>query len=210
MNFQSSKKAANRPGQIIQRTVGIFKSLVVLGITDCHMSKQSIELLADTCELLRDTLTDLDLSYSYLGLYGLKTIKQILTDPESQLINLNLKGNVLCEQGALGVSESLKKNKTLTYLNLSSNEIPISAIRTMLNHLAKSSTLFEVDLRRNDFTIDDIDDIEYKLKDNGSIVNFVFDKINRQDSFLMSLLEVDPKFYCLPQLVGTSSFFLFC
>jgi hypothetical protein len=73
LTFHSTKKAA-KLGTIVPRTIHVFKSLCVLGITECHMSHQSIELLSETYGLLKDSLTELDLTYSYCGPYGIKVI----------------------------------------------------------------------------------------------------------------------------------------
>jgi hypothetical protein len=85
-------------------------------------------------------------------------------------------------------------------VDLSTNEIPTTAIRTILNQVAKSYTLFQMNFQNNHVTAEEMNEIDLKLKENGSIVNFLFDEYPRQDLFLKSLINSNPKFYCQPQL----------
>jgi hypothetical protein len=86
---KKQRQQSLKNGQISNRSLFPFRYLMVLGITDCHLSRQSIDLLQvftliclallsltfflqDTYEYLRENLTELDLSYCYMGLYGLE------------------------------------------------------------------------------------------------------------------------------------------
>ena len=53
----------------------------VLGITDACLSRASIDLLKTTLSLSIASLTDLDLSFSYMGSLGAKVIRDILEKP---------------------------------------------------------------------------------------------------------------------------------
>ncbi len=57
---------------------------------------------------MRETLTDLDLSFSYMGYLGAEVMKNILSDPQSQLVRLDLKGNVLGDKTLKYFAPALK------------------------------------------------------------------------------------------------------
>lgn len=102
-------------------------------------------------------------------------IQSIIRDKHSQLISLNLKGNVLPDLAAIKISECMRKNVTLTNLNLSSNLISMTSVRQMMNILAKSLTLHRLDLRNNQppFLAADVMEVQFKLQEHASLVHVI-------------------------------------
>ena len=102
-------------------------------------------------------------------------IQYIVSDKDSQLISLNLKGNALTDYAAVKISESMRRNTSLTNLNLASNLISMSSVRQMMNILAKSLTLHRLDLRNNQpiFSSSDVMEVQFKLQENASLVHVI-------------------------------------
>ena len=62
-------KTTRKMDPLIARRNGL-QLICVLGLMYAHISKQSIRELQVTLQLCTATLTDLDLSYSYIGYFG--------------------------------------------------------------------------------------------------------------------------------------------
>ena len=119
---EKSRAASSSSTVKLNQNKGVEK-LVVFGLTDHHLSKQSVLLLQSTLSLSSSSLSHLDLSYSFVAYLGAKVIGEALKAPSCQLVSLNLKGNALSDEALKLLSSALLVNESLIHLNLSSNDI---------------------------------------------------------------------------------------
>eukprot|EP01038_Epipyxis_sp_PR26KG_P010248 gene10248-13784_t len=126
-----------------------LQPLSVLGIKFCKMSKKSIQLLEVTLKICMLSLMDLDLSYSYMGYLGAQMIGRIISHPDCQIIRLCLTGNAVGDFGMKSITKSIPMNKSLTYLDLRSNDLTDVSIRVFVPIISHSPILHTLDLRGN-------------------------------------------------------------
>lgn len=106
--FKTVQYKIGKFGKHLARLTDTVKGLSALGLTQCYMNPASIHKLDNLIDLLKSSLTDLDLSFAYMGLKGAQLLSSVLADQECQVINLNLKGNVFGDPGAVLLSQGLK------------------------------------------------------------------------------------------------------
>lgn len=140
----------------------------VFGLTHAALTKTSIKSLERILELSSSSLTDLDLSFSYIGYNGANMLQKILSRKECQLVRLNVSGNAISDSGIGLISTSLKKNATLTYLDLRSNNISDSGNDVLTNYISNNRIMVTLDIRSNPITSESLYKSEKLLRDAGS------------------------------------------
>eukprot|EP01041_Mallomonas_annulata_P004442 gene4442-8853_t len=113
-----------------------LKSLSTLGLTSAHLGQQSIQTL--------------------------EMLSRVISSPKGcQLVRLGLQGNACGNIGMSTLSDAIKVNNTLTSLDLRSNDIGASGLRTFANNLClcgisgsvslsmSPSVLVRLDIRNN-------------------------------------------------------------
>lgn len=143
----------------------------IFGLTNAMLCKESIVNMGKIFKLSIATLTDIDLSFSYMGCYGALMLEEILSHKECQIVTLNISGNAIGDSGAQILSNSLVKNNTLTNLNVRSNNISDSGLMQFINVLKNKNRILTV----IDFSGNFISDVAYLkgyelLKNVGSKV----------------------------------------
>mmetsp|Transcript_10613 Transcript_10613/g.16084 ORF Transcript_10613/g.16084 Transcript_10613/m.16084 type:complete len:900 (+) Transcript_10613:108-2807(+) len=147
---QKSKKSAAEPEkEVVPQvhrgaggTAGGPQLMSVLGLSHAALCRESIKQLKVTLDITVGSLTDLDLSHSFIGIRGAEMIGQALMHPVCQLIRLNLAGNAIGDRGvSQGLVNSLKSSLTLTYLNVQSNDITNTGVIALSMCLLRKQTL---------------------------------------------------------------------
>ena len=100
---------------------------------------ESVSKLSHVLELCVPSLTDLDLSFSYVGQNGASSLRQILASSACQLVRVGLCGNNLGDAGITELSRGLGKNKTLTYLDVRTNQVTPPGLRALCHALSGGS-----------------------------------------------------------------------
>ena len=106
----------------IMRTSSMTK-MAVFALNYAQMCIESVDKLGRVLSLTSSTLTDLDLSFSFIGENGCKMLRDTLEYRGCQLIRLSIAGNNVGNVGISTLSESFTRNKSLTYLDSRSNNI---------------------------------------------------------------------------------------
>lgn len=109
----SKKRPANvamigRFNKIVPRLADNLKELSVLGFTEYPLSTFALKELELLLPTVRHTLTDLNLSFAYIGVAGAAMLETFLKDTKSQLVALRLKGNLLGNPGFTRIGSTLK------------------------------------------------------------------------------------------------------
>ena len=136
INSKKSKGPVEPAGII--RTSQIT-TIAVLGFTHAHMCLESINILSKLLSHVAPSLTDLNLSFAYTGQNGAICLKDALLSSSCQLIRLAIAGNNLSDNGIEMLSHGLKSNKTLTYLDIRSNQITSSGLRRLCSALTATN-----------------------------------------------------------------------
>ncbi len=126
---ESKGGAANTSGGII-RTSNLT-TLAVFGLTCNFLCTESISKLGEVLDVAAPSLTDLDLSFAYVGKFGSKILHDALASPSSQMVRLGLAGNNIGDAGAAEIGMGLRKNRTLTFLDVRSNNIEPPGLRSL-------------------------------------------------------------------------------
>ena len=145
-----------------------MQNIQVFGLSYSHLSKNTVKLVEKVCVTACATLTELDLSFSYIGCSGAASIASLLKRKGCQLIHANLAGNAIGDYGLEIVSKSLNKNRTLTYLDIRSNNISDVGLHSLASALCTSRTMALVDIRCNHLTSNSIHLVNRALVDKGS------------------------------------------
>jgi hypothetical protein len=155
---------AGAPGII--RTSSIT-TLSVFGLTCNYLCIESVSMLGSILDAAAPSMTDLDLSFSYIGVNGCKMLRQALSSKGCQLVRLGLTGNNIGDAGADELGLGLRQNRTLTYLDIRSNTLEPQGLRSLCFSLtgaalggfdgqkrkesktSPNNVLFHIDLRGN-------------------------------------------------------------
>ena len=150
-------------------------ALAVLGLTHNHLSMQSVAQLSVLLPVLAPTLTDLDLSFSYIGLHGASHLAKALQHRRCSLVRLGLSGNNLGDLGLSALTKGLRTNNTLTSLDLRSNNISQVGLRSLCAGLATSPLccLSRIDVRCNPIPHNDMLGAIASLRQVGSSVHLL-------------------------------------
>ena len=97
-----------RFGKVVPRLADNINTLSVLGLTEYPFSSFALKELELLLYSVQDTLTDLDLSFSYIGVHGAAMLESFMVNSHCQLISLRLKGNMLGDPGFKRIGQTLK------------------------------------------------------------------------------------------------------
>jgi hypothetical protein len=111
----SKKRPANvamigRFSKIVPRLADNLKELSVLGFTEYPLSPFAMKELELLLHTVQHTLTDLNLSFAYVGVAGAAMLETYLKETGCQLVALRLKGNLLGNPGFTRIGSTLKVN----------------------------------------------------------------------------------------------------
>lgn len=194
---QSHVETIGRFGKQMPRLADNIKDLYVLGLTEHPLSSHALREFELLLHRVSSTLTDLDLSFSYIGVHGAAILEKFLLDPQSQLVALRLKGNCLGDPGFERIGQTLKvnivylivcffsfdfscdrfcihmflnvqKNNSLTYLDVSNNCISWTGLSAIRPLLISSRTLMHLDLTNNEIIASDAAELDNELRDVSS------------------------------------------
>lgn len=151
-------------------------TLTTLALTHAHLSMQSVSKLAQLLPLLSSSLTDLDLSYGYIGLHGAGHIAVALRHKRCSLIRLGIAGNNIGDGGVEVIAQGLAVNNTLTALDLKSNNVGSKGVRSLSRNICSSykSTLMSIDLRGNPLPHSSIIAAMHELHEWGSFLTLQY------------------------------------
>lgn len=131
----NNKKKTSSAAVVGKQKSGI-QLLTVLGLVNSTLSRISLKLLEDTLELATATLTDLDLSFSFIGYRGMEAIKNAMSRPErSQIVRLGLKGNAFTNSMVPLLGSVVRHSTTLTFLDISHNQITGGGLLDLTEHM---------------------------------------------------------------------------
>lgn len=188
-----TKKGADAGGAVgtaggIIRTSSIT-TLCVFGLTCNHLCVESVSKLGEILDIAAPSLTDLDLSFSYIGVNGCKMLREVLSSQGCQLIRMGLAGNNMSDIGAYEIGLGLRKNRTLTYLDVRSNALEPPGLRSLCYALTgaplggfdgkpfqesrttANNVLSHIDIRGNFLPETSVHAARMALKDWGLAVN---------------------------------------
>ena len=103
------------------------------------------------CEVLNETqnVTELDLSQNHIGAGGVAALAEILKPKDSFLKSLSLKATRLGDKEARTLMKSMKNNRQLTLLDLSSNAFSDKAGPPLMEMLNSGVVIKDLDLSWN-------------------------------------------------------------
>jgi len=125
------------------------------------------------------TLTKLELQFNIIRTTGARALATLLRRNTS-LTELNLQANTIAE-GALAFASALRQNTSLKHLNIEENKINDEGIKALFTSLDYNHSLQRLDFRRNDVNNSCIASLAAVLKRNETSlkeVNLVFDENN--------------------------------
>ncbi len=157
-------------------------SLSDLSLSENAISARGAAALAEALSCDEQRIQRLNISHNVIGKKGAFEIAAMLAGNKS-LLRLDVSHNTLSgsqmdsvlvlskeQDGIAALGESLKKNRSLLWLNLSGNSLSVSAtvgMKAMAGALAVNTTLCHLLLDSTDC----IDVLEYGLKKNNSITS---------------------------------------
>ncbi len=161
-----------------------MKDLHVLSLSQHHLAKKTILALDTTLQLLEASLTDLDLSFAYMGYAGAQVLAEALGRLGCGLIRLGLKGNLLGDQGGALLITSLlhvctththaHANHSLTCLDLSSNCLGDQSASLLLS-LPMPGVLHALDMRGNQVSCGLQEQLARRAEAAGSLLHIQWD-----------------------------------
>ena len=162
------KDAGVAPGGIIRTSK--LTTVSVLGLTHAHLCTESVSKLGQLLQDAGPSLTDLDLSFAYVGQNGAHMLRDALASSACQLVRLGVVGNNLGDSGIAALSAGLTKNKTLTYLDAKTNQICPPGLRALCSALTReggNNVLSTIDIAGNMLSQADVLNCENSLRDWG-------------------------------------------
>jgi hypothetical protein len=154
----------------VDKREGGLQLLSVFGLTDAQLSKESIDLLSKTLLYTTASLTDVDLSRCYLAIPGAEMLRDALSRADCNLIRLAAGGNCFNDLGASMIADGLVDTKTLTHLDLSSNDMSSKGLISLCTAAIRSNVLSVLDVRGNLISRSDCLLAEESLVSAGSSV----------------------------------------
>lgn len=137
--------------RMLRRADGM--SLGDLGLVGARLSLETTKQLAFLLgERPGQSITNLDLSYAFLGLAGAKALAGALRRPSCPLTGLHLPHNAIGSGGAEAICKALlqAKNESLTTLNLRANQITDSGGEVLRQLVLSTPTLTLLDVTHNE------------------------------------------------------------
>ncbi|CAF0965801.1 unnamed protein product [Adineta ricciae] len=176
---------------IIVNQIILEKKCTELWLYGNHITSQGIAILAQSL-VHNSTLKSLDLSFNQVSDAGVRFLAlSLLPDQYSALKILYLSKNGICDDGAMYLSEMLQRNRTITELWLSNNEISNRGVKQLANVLAyHNETLKILSLSANVFITDlCIEDLLKIFEHNETLKKIWFNDCNFSEYGKMKLRE---------------------
>ncbi|KAG0077399.1 hypothetical protein BGZ93_003712, partial [Podila epicladia] len=145
--------------------------LAIPALTTLNLSSNNIRFHAQALsEALKtnSTLVTLELRGNMLGDDGAQALSEALK-ANSSLATLDLRDNEIGSNGAQALSEALKANSTMTTLKLGNNEIGDNGALALSEALKTNSTLTTLDLGSNSIGPDGAKALSEALKTNSTM-----------------------------------------
>jgi hypothetical protein len=134
-------------------------------------------------------LEALSLALNMIGPAGALALSKALSSPEYPLKHLNLEGNAIGSSGCGYLGEALKKNQTLTELNLAGNQISdakmgnvlvlsasVDGVSVLISALSENKTLLSLNIAGGKFDKSMGPVFSRALAQNKSLCKLVFDE----------------------------------
>jgi Ran GTPase-activating protein (RanGAP) involved in mRNA processing and transport len=161
----------------IEGVIALVDALKVnKNLTDINLSFNDIgpKGAIDLAEALwcgGNALTHIDLSGNDIGDHGAVTlIKMMKRNPT--ITDINLSYNKITEKGAIGLAKKLVAGgNALTHIDLSCNRLRAKGVIALIKELEDNKTLTHIDLSRNMIGTDGVIALVEALKDNKSMMN---------------------------------------
>lgn len=160
---------------------GAVPPLAVLGLTGAQLGRTTLTLLQQVLLVYADSLTDLDLSWALIGASGAELLAAALltTSNGCQLVRLALTGNAIADFGCQCLSKVLVSNRSLTHLDVRSNDLHDASLRSLSECLSaghKNNTLClqRLDVRHNNLTVHGALTAEYEIQASGSATTLLW------------------------------------
>lgn len=127
-----------------------------------------------------------DISTDRLNNYGISVLFESLKLESTQLINLNLSSNKLCDHQAITLAEALVHNKSLKILQLRNNEIADRGAKAISIMIKLNRKLKVLDLSKNRISAGGLN-----LVSKAILFNKAIEMIDLRDP-VMNLIRVKP------------------
>ena len=171
--------------------------LLVLKLDHNDIGNQGVIILAKGLSM-NSVLKTLTMSYCNFDHLAARSIMQILIFQESVLLDIDLQGNRLGNEGGLKVLHSLRINQSLSRLNLADTGIDGDEhlVDKIIEMLTANTCLCVLDLRLNNIFDDCAKDILDRMKNaaNGRVNNTVYEIIFPEDKVEEDTVEEFHKF----------------
>ena len=163
----TKKGVANARVRPVDHRPGGLQLMAHLGLTDGQLSPDTVAVLGDTLRLAASSLTDLDISRSYTSLAGAAVLRDALDNPNCNLVRVCAAGNAFGDAGVVIIADGLRANKTLTYLDVCSNDFNINGLDALIKATTSSKVMTCLDVRGNRLSRMDILSAEETLVSKG-------------------------------------------
>ena len=148
----------------------ILDSINVSNLTSLNISNNQITRLKYIADILTyaTKIVELDLSYNKLSAEDMKRFLYRTKNIFTNLVKLNVSGNIISDEVASAFANVLLENKKLKELDLSDNNLHTEGIRKIFNGL-KISTLIKLRVGHNSITDQEADHMVTFLSRNKSL-----------------------------------------
>ncbi|EGR30607.1 leucine rich repeat protein, partial [Ichthyophthirius multifiliis] len=168
--------------QFLEKYDNFQFNLQVLKLEKTHLSDQSVDLLCTGLQFIK-SLRILNLSNNYIGNRSCYSIEQMIQNIEN-LRELYINTNEIQGEGGALIIDACRISQNVKVLDLSDNFLGKSNKNTKsqfgesLNKLFRENnekSIIHLDLRNNNFQIEDCLIFSNQIKNNNSIIGFHFD-----------------------------------
>lgn len=203
-----SVPVAASPAAVETAAKGISK-LSVLGLMYSQISKPSLTKLEELLQLNLNTLTDLDLSFSYLGSAGVDVISTFLKESEHSLVRLGLAGNCLHDKGFSSIMRAVTHSETIAFIDMRSNDITNDGLPALPQCLIHNCIISNVNLAGNaEISLSNTIYYSNLIRSNGSCAKITWDP--KPTETIVAIGNSNSKLNNVPlQEPPTSCFFLY-
>jgi Ran GTPase-activating protein (RanGAP) involved in mRNA processing and transport len=128
-----------------------------------------------------------------IGIHGMRSLKEVLYLSKT-IKELNLAGNKIGDEGCIMVCDALmqKQNQSLTYLNLSDNQITCKGAAQVAELIKKCKTLEELYLSTNNIANDGARQIAAALKTRRDFKTIDIDNNKFSGAAILELFSIMP------------------
>ncbi|XP_051864843.1 NACHT, LRR and PYD domains-containing protein 3-like [Pristis pectinata] len=163
---------------VLSHVIGLCDTINHLDLWSCHIQCEGIQRLGPGLHKCQD----LGLGINDLGDSGVKLVSAALRDPECKIQRLGLGWNRLTDSGAEDLASALSTNRSLTVLDLDSNELGDSGMKLVSAALRDPECkIQELRLGRNRLTYSGCEDLASALSTNRSLTELELSENNLGD-----------------------------